>query len=87
MKAPSSTNIPDIEWGGPLPMAWSLTDDDLLQLAIRHVKEVNGETADFLVEVAAVLEALLDERRKWQREFGGNVAIASTATGKFMMPE
>ena len=70
-----------------MPVAWSLTDDDLLQLAIRHVKEVYGETADFLGDVAAVLEALMDERRKWQRESGDSVAIASSATGKFLMPE
>ncbi len=80
MKAPSSTKIPDIEWGGPL-VAWSLTDDDLLQLAIRHVKEVGGRTADFLVEVATVLEALLDERDKWQLEFG-NVSIDSSGNGQ-----
>lgn len=87
MKAPSSTDVPDIDWGVPLPMAWSLTDDDLLQLAIYHVKEVRGETADFLVEVAAVLEALIDERKNWQRAFGGSAASASPDRDKFMIPE
>lgn len=35
-----------------------LSDDDLLLLAIGYVKEVRGDSPDFLAEVAAVFEML-----------------------------
>ena len=41
----------------------SLSDDDLLLLAIAYVKETSGDVPDFTRTVAVVLEELRHERR------------------------
>ena len=42
----------------------SLSDDDLLLLAIAYVKETSGDVPDFTGTVAVVFEGLMLERRK-----------------------
>jgi len=41
-----------------------LSDDELLLLAIRFVKETRGDAPDFMSEVAAVFDLLKAEKRR-----------------------
>ncbi len=47
-----------------LLQAHLLSDDELLLLAIRFVKETRGDAPDFMSEVAAVFDLLKAEKRR-----------------------
>jgi hypothetical protein len=53
--------------GSSLSAQPTITDDDLLHLAIAYVKETHGTSPDFLTRVAVVLEALREGRGAWER--------------------
>lgn len=85
MKAPPATRIP--EQYRRVSFAGAMSEDDLLHLAIRHVKERGVDSADFLVEVAAVLEDLMDAGSEWPEADEANAEMATPAIGDFLAPE
>jgi hypothetical protein len=45
----------------------SITDEELLHLALAYVKRVHGQDPDLPVRVAFLLEALREGRGEWER--------------------
>jgi hypothetical protein len=49
----------------------SITDEELLHLALAYVKRVHKEDPDFPARVAFLLEALREGRGEWERVGAG----------------
>ena len=61
--------------------ASSITDEELLHLAIAYVKRVHEEDPDFPARVAFLLEALREGRGEWERVGAGRVGWPEVRIG------
>ena len=61
--------------------ASSITDEELLHLALAYVKRVHKEDPDFPARVAFLLEALREGRGEWERVGAGRVGWPEVRIG------